>query len=93
MRRGGELSAVQRAFMEHGGVQCGYCTPGLIMNATALLDENPEPTAEDVRFAIGGNLCRCTGYTKVTEAILCAADLVRAERGPSVGTSGAGGGK
>jgi carbon-monoxide dehydrogenase small subunit len=73
----GELHPVQRAFLEHGGLQCGFCIPGLIMSGTALLNENPEPTEEEVRFAIGGNLCRCTGYSKVVEAILAAAKVMR----------------
>ena len=68
------LHPVQQAFIERGGLQCGYCTPGLIMAATGLLQENPSPTDEEVKFAIGGNLCRCTGYTKVVEAIQLAAE-------------------
>ena len=59
--------------MDHGGLQCGFCTPGLIMAGVALLEENPSPSEEDVKYAIGGNLCRCTGYSKVVEAILAAA--------------------
>ncbi len=72
-----ELHPVQQAFVDHGGLQCGFCIPGLIMSATALLKENPNPTAEDVRFGIGGNLCRCTGYSKVVEAVLAAAKDMR----------------
>jgi len=72
-----ELHPVQRAFVEHGGLQCGFCIPGLIMSATALLQENPNPTEEEVRFGIGGNLCRCTGYSKVVEAVLAAAADMR----------------
>ena len=71
------LSPVQRAFAEHGGLQCGFCIPGLIMSATGFLQENPDPTEEDVRFAIGGNLCRCTGYARVVEAIMAAAAEIR----------------
>ena len=67
------LHPVQRAFVDHGGLQCGFCTPGLIMASVGLLEDNPSPTEEEVKFAIGGNLCRCTGYSKVVEAILAAA--------------------
>jgi carbon-monoxide dehydrogenase small subunit len=70
LARGGELSALQRAFIAKGAIQCGYCTPGMIMSAKALLDRNPHPTEAEVREAIAGNLCRCTGYSKIVEAIL-----------------------
>jgi aerobic-type carbon monoxide dehydrogenase small subunit (CoxS/CutS family) len=66
----GELHPLQKAFVEHGAVQCGYCTPGMLMSAKALLDHNPNPTEEEVRLAISGNLCRCTGYAKIVEAVL-----------------------
>jgi carbon-monoxide dehydrogenase small subunit len=66
----GELHPLQKAFVEHGAVQCGYCTPGMLMSAKALLDHNPSPTEDEVRLAISGNLCRCTGYAKIVEAIL-----------------------
>ena len=75
------LHPVQQAFVERGGLQCGFCTPGLIMAAVGLLQENPQPTEEEVKFAIGGNLCRCTGYTKVTEAIMLAAAQMRENAG------------
>jgi carbon-monoxide dehydrogenase small subunit len=71
------LHPVQQAFVDCGGLQCGFCTPGLIMSAVGLLQENPNPNEEEVRFAIGGNLCRCTGYNKVVEAILTAAQVMR----------------
>jgi carbon-monoxide dehydrogenase small subunit len=71
------LHPVQDAFVQYGGVQCGFCTPGLIMSGVGLLLENSNPTEEDVRYAIGGNLCRCTGYAKVVQAILQAADTLR----------------
>ena len=73
LARDGKLHPVQQAFADYGGVQCGFCTPGLIMSAVGLLQENPNPTEEEVRYAIGGNLCRCTGYSKVVQAILMAA--------------------
>jgi aerobic-type carbon monoxide dehydrogenase small subunit (CoxS/CutS family) len=70
----GSLHPLQEAFVEHFAVQCGYCTPGLIMTAKAMLDENPNPTEEEVREGLNGNICRCTGYTKIVEAILSVAE-------------------
>jgi carbon-monoxide dehydrogenase small subunit len=61
---------LQESFIRHGAAQCGFCTPGMIMMAKALLDENPRPSEGEVRFALAGNICRCTGYTKIVEAIL-----------------------
>ncbi len=72
LAQNGQLHPIQNAFVEHGAIQCGFCTPGMIMSAKALLDENPNPTEEEVRQAIAGNLCRCTGYVKIVEAILAA---------------------
>lgn len=69
---GGELHPLQKAFIEHGAVQCGYCTPGMLMAAKALLDRNPRPSEEEIKQAISGNLCRCTGYVKIVEAIRAA---------------------
>lgn len=66
----GELHPLQRAFIEEGAVQCGFCTPGVILTAKALLDSNPHPTEVEVRRAIAGNLCRCTGYDKIVRAIM-----------------------
>ena len=71
---GSELSPIQKAFVEYGAIQCGFCTPGMVMSATALLEENPKPTEDEVRMAIAGNICRCTGYTKIVEAILAASE-------------------
>ncbi len=70
LAEGTKLHPIQGAFIEHGAIQCGFCSPGMIMSAKALLDENPSPTEEEVRTSIAGNLCRCTGYAKIVEAIL-----------------------
>ena len=71
------LHPIQRAFIERGAIQCGFCTSGQIMAAKALLDENPNPTREEVKEALVGNLCRCTGYVKIVEAVLAAAEEMR----------------
>lgn len=65
----GEIHPVQRAFIDHGGTQCGFCTPGMILAAVALLKANPNPTEDDIRNALAGNLCRCTGYTRIIESV------------------------
>jgi carbon-monoxide dehydrogenase small subunit len=70
----GVLSPLQTAFLEHGGVQCGFCTPGMLISATALLAGNPSPTADEVRIALSGNLCRCTGYDGIVKAVLAVAE-------------------
>ena len=70
LAQNGELHPLQQAFMEHGAFQCGFCTPGVLMAAKGLLNENPKPSEQEVRSAIAGNLCRCTGYNKYVEAIL-----------------------
>ena len=69
----GELTPLQRAFSEHHGLQCGYCTPGMLLSATYLLEQNPKPSEEEIRRAIQGNICRCTGYVNIVRAIKAAA--------------------
>jgi carbon-monoxide dehydrogenase small subunit len=77
----GEPSALQHAFARTGGAQCGYCTPGMLLSATALLARNPAPTRDEIREALAGNLCRCTGYTKIYEAVeLAARETASAEK-------------
>jgi carbon-monoxide dehydrogenase small subunit len=73
LARGDELSPLQAAFLEHDGVQCGFCTPGMLVSATALLARNPSPSADEVRIALSGNLCRCTGYDGIVKAVLAVA--------------------
>ena len=70
----GELNALQQAFSDHHGLQCGYCTPGMLMSGTALLRSNPHPSEDEIRTAIQGNICRCTGYVNIVEAIKAAAE-------------------
>jgi carbon-monoxide dehydrogenase small subunit len=70
----GELHPLQESFIEHGAVQCGYCSPGMILSAKALLDRSPQPSEAEVKKAISGNICRCTGYQQIVEAILAVAD-------------------
>lgn len=70
----GALAAIQKAYGDWGGAQCGYCTPGFMMTVKALLENNPEPTDEDIRYALSGNLCRCTGYTQMFQAIKAAVE-------------------
>ena len=73
LSNGDELHPLQRAFLEEGGVQCGFCTPGMLISAKALLDRNPDPSTEEIRLALGGNLCRCTGYSGIINAVRRAA--------------------
>jgi carbon-monoxide dehydrogenase small subunit len=70
----GNLHPIQKAFIEYGAVQCGFCTPGMVLSAKALLDENTKPTEEEIRNGIAGNLCRCTGYLQIVQAIKAASD-------------------
>jgi carbon-monoxide dehydrogenase small subunit len=71
------LHLLQQAFIDHFAIQCGFCTPGMVLAAKALLDENPNPTEEEVKLGLSGNLCRCTGYVKIVEAVLAAAEMTR----------------
>ena len=75
---GGKLHPLQQALVEHGGTQCGFCTPGIVLSAKALLDNNACPSAQDVRHAIAGNICRCTGYDKIVDAVMAAAATLQA---------------
>ncbi|UCG64173.1 MAG: (2Fe-2S)-binding protein [Deltaproteobacteria bacterium] len=76
LAKNGQFHPLQEAFIQEGAVQCGYCTPGMLLSAKALLDENPNPTEEKVKEGIAGNLCRCTGYVKIVKAILTAAERI-----------------
>jgi carbon-monoxide dehydrogenase small subunit len=76
MAENGQLHPLQEMFLNEGAVQCGYCTPGMILSAKALLDENPNPTEQEIKGAIAGNLCRCTGYAKIVKAISAAAEVM-----------------
>lgn len=82
----GELHPLQEGFWEKHGLQCGYCTPGMIMSAKQLLDDNPSPTEEEIRWGISGNLCRCTGYNKIVEAIEYAAEKLASSTSEEAGT-------
>ncbi|MDE0028731.1 MAG: (2Fe-2S)-binding protein [Deltaproteobacteria bacterium] len=81
LKDGDAYHPIQAAFIEDGGAQCGYCTPGMLMMAASFLEENPDPTDDDIRFALSGNLCRCTGYVKIVEAVQDAAAELRRRAG------------
>ncbi len=80
LSEGDNLHPIQRAFVEHSGMQCGFCTPGMIISTKALLDRNPDPSDMEIREAMAGNFCRCTGYTKIVESIGAAARALREEK-------------
>ncbi len=77
LKQNGELSAMQQAFRDNHGLQCGFCTPAMMLVGTALIEENPDPTEDEIRWAISGNLCRCTGYTNIVKSIEAAAETTR----------------
>jgi carbon-monoxide dehydrogenase small subunit len=79
LAKDGNLHPVQQAFWEHHGLQCGFCTPGMIMATTQLLQRNPDPTEEEIRHGIEGNLCRCTGYQHIVQAVQCAAKKMKSK--------------
>lgn len=79
LAQGVQLHPIQEAFINHGAIQCGYCTPGMLMSAKGLLDKNPKPTLEEIKVAISGNLCRCTGYKRIVEAIQMASETMSAQ--------------
>ncbi|MCC5912066.1 MAG: (2Fe-2S)-binding protein [Clostridiaceae bacterium] len=79
LEKGGRLDPIQQAFLDEGAVQCGFCTPGMVLSAKALLDKNPKPTREEIREGISGNLCRCTGYNKIVDAIEKASEYRKEE--------------
>jgi carbon-monoxide dehydrogenase small subunit len=80
LTEGTTLHPIQKAFVDHGAIQCGFCTPGMILSAKAFLDDNPNPSKEEIKEALAGNLCRCTGYVKIVEAILAAAEVIGKKR-------------
>ena len=77
LSEGEKLHPIQEAFLRHGAIQCGFCTPGMVMSAKAFLDENPEPTKTEIRKAISGNLCRCTGYQHIVDSIMAASKMMQ----------------
>jgi carbon-monoxide dehydrogenase small subunit len=80
LAKGYELHPIQQAFVNHGAIQCGYCSPGFIMSAKALLDRNPNPTEDEIKEGISNNICRCTGYVQIVEAIQAAAEMIGGKR-------------
>lgn len=80
LAEGESLHPLQESFVNKGGIQCGFCTPGMILTAKAFLDENPDPTPEDVKKVLSGNLCRCTGYTQIIESVMDAAKVLKERR-------------
>ncbi|MBN2591403.1 MAG: (2Fe-2S)-binding protein [Sedimentisphaerales bacterium] len=81
--KGDTLHPIQEAFVKEGAIQCGYCTPGMILSAKYLLDRNPEPTELEIRQALSGNLCRCTGYHRIVKAVMVASKKINQQNGPS----------
>lgn len=81
LAKGEELHPIQQAFVESGAIQCGFCTPGMVLAAKALLDRNPTPTEDEVRQGLSGNLCRCTGYAKIIDAVLAASKKIGTQEG------------
>jgi aerobic carbon-monoxide dehydrogenase small subunit len=81
MATASELDPIQEGFKDEHGLQCGFCTPGMMLSAKALLEENPNPTEDEIRWALSGNLCRCTGYQNIVKAVLWAAEKMRAQAG------------
>ena len=79
LEQDGRLGVLQNAFVEQGAVQCGYCTPGMIMSAAGLLNRTPDPTEEEIRVALSGNICRCSGYVQIVAAVKAAAQILRQE--------------
>jgi len=79
LSKGKELHPIQKAFIEEGAIQCGFCTPGMILSAKAIINSNPFPSEEDIRIGLSGNLCRCTGYVKIIKAVKMAAQRMRRE--------------
>jgi aerobic carbon-monoxide dehydrogenase small subunit len=80
LAKNGKLHPIQQAFIDHGAIQCGFCTPGMVMAAKAFLNKTPSPTEDEVRHGIAGNICRCTGYSKIVEAVLAASQETVSER-------------